>query len=432
MANVPPITTHFFQPSPGITLPKNGAPQQLADHLRPEYPTRIQHSNLRSLRGIFHRVHTNALRDVLSSNLIAQLRRDLRRAPAETAGDAMTIVALTLATSRVVNMHNPNEAKKCIVQAMRLIRHRLEVDSTTAGGRLAQSMGRRAGVAGNMESTALSRTLGNFLYGLSFWAGSMEQADVDKNINAIHQVLTRNDQSKPGLGGEYKAQLPVIEKMLVVGSVNKMSGCHRLADLWILKNYRHLSSSEALQLAQTCIKYYGEITTCDFSNSIDSLIWHMTHQAEKKLSNAIHAAKTRCAPNGPTPNAATYDSLRALEGRHSVLRECRRRREEAEESSNDEDSDVESENVEPENVGIAVDPLENAYDLMGISPDATDPELRTAYRKLAMEFHPDNATRKGLTPGEASEAEEKFKQIGNAYDLILQARGLAADPQQEA
>ncbi|MFP6854404.1 MAG: molecular chaperone DnaJ [Opitutales bacterium] len=54
---------------------------------------------------------------------------------------------------------------------------------------------------------------------------------------------------------------------------------------------------------------------------------------------------------------------------------------------------------------------EDFYDLLGISRDASGTELKKAYRKLAVQFHPDK------NPGD-QEAEEKFKQISEAYDVL--------------
>jgi DnaJ-class molecular chaperone len=53
----------------------------------------------------------------------------------------------------------------------------------------------------------------------------------------------------------------------------------------------------------------------------------------------------------------------------------------------------------------------NPYETLGVSPTATDAEIRTAYRKFAKEFHPD------LNPGDKA-AEETFKRVSTAYSII--------------
>ena len=67
-------------------------------------------------------------------------------------------------------------------------------------------------------------------------------------------------------------------------------------------------------------------------------------------------------------------------------------------------------------------PLQDAYDELGIRPDATDDEVRAAYKRLAMLYHPDRAS--NLGDDVRGEAERRFKRINEARDRIFQARGM--------
>ena len=51
------------------------------------------------------------------------------------------------------------------------------------------------------------------------------------------------------------------------------------------------------------------------------------------------------------------------------------------------------------------------YHVLGVGRTATDEEIKTAYRKLAMRWHPDRNSG-------SSEAEEKFKSLTEAYDVL--------------
>ncbi|MBN8412882.1 MULTISPECIES: co-chaperone DjlA [Halomonas] len=70
-------------------------------------------------------------------------------------------------------------------------------------------------------------------------------------------------------------------------------------------------------------------------------------------------------------------------------------------------------------------PLEDAYKVLGISPEASDAEIKRAYRKLMSENHPDKLASRGLPDSMREVAEARTVEIGNAYQRIRQARGQA-------
>lgn len=67
--------------------------------------------------------------------------------------------------------------------------------------------------------------------------------------------------------------------------------------------------------------------------------------------------------------------------------------------------------------------LDDAYKVLGINPDATDDEVRKAYRKMVIQHHPDKVASLGDDVKEA--ATRKLQEINKAKEMIYQARGLS-------
>lgn len=62
--------------------------------------------------------------------------------------------------------------------------------------------------------------------------------------------------------------------------------------------------------------------------------------------------------------------------------------------------------------------MNDPYQVLGVKPDASDDEIKKAYRDLARKYHPDNYQNNPL----ADLAEEKMKEVNEAYDAVTKLR----------
>ena len=62
--------------------------------------------------------------------------------------------------------------------------------------------------------------------------------------------------------------------------------------------------------------------------------------------------------------------------------------------------------------------MKDPYSVLGVNKNATDEEIKNAYRELARKYHPDNYQDNPLS----ELASEKMKEINEAYDAIINSR----------
>ena len=62
--------------------------------------------------------------------------------------------------------------------------------------------------------------------------------------------------------------------------------------------------------------------------------------------------------------------------------------------------------------------MTDPYNVLGISPNASEDEIKTAYRKLSQQYHPDRQSDSVM----ADIANEKMAEINAAYDKIMEMR----------
>lgn len=66
---------------------------------------------------------------------------------------------------------------------------------------------------------------------------------------------------------------------------------------------------------------------------------------------------------------------------------------------------------------------DSEFTILDVSPSASEEEVKKAYRKMAMRFHPDRL--QGLNEGEKKSAQEKFVKVNKAYENIKKRKGWA-------
>jgi DnaJ like chaperone protein len=75
-----------------------------------------------------------------------------------------------------------------------------------------------------------------------------------------------------------------------------------------------------------------------------------------------------------------------------------------------------------EGQAMSADALEDAYKALGVTQNSSDKEIKSAYRKLMSQYHPDKLMGQGVPEEMISVATEQAKEVQIAYDLIKKHR----------
>ena len=59
------------------------------------------------------------------------------------------------------------------------------------------------------------------------------------------------------------------------------------------------------------------------------------------------------------------------------------------------------------------------YKILGVDKGASDEDIKKAYRKLALDWHPDSFDRGNSPAKTREEAETKFKEVSQAYEVLI-------------
>ncbi|HON57445.1 MAG TPA: TerB family tellurite resistance protein [bacterium] len=81
-----------------------------------------------------------------------------------------------------------------------------------------------------------------------------------------------------------------------------------------------------------------------------------------------------------------------------------------------------SETIHKQIRGAYISSINQYYEILGVSPNADNQEIKKAYRNLVTQYHPDKLISKGLPEDMIKFAQEKMNKINEAYEEIRKAR----------
>ncbi|MBN2638988.1 MAG: TerB family tellurite resistance protein [Bacteroidales bacterium] len=197
-------------------------------------------------------------------------------------------------------------------------------------------------------------------------------------------------QGVPQQTGNFNVSLVVLS-----AAVMKADGTVKKSELdYVKKFFVHNFGTAA---AQQYVKMLGEILKQDFNvNEVAQQVGHYMDYASKL--QLLHYLFGIAQADGSVSKSET-DLLSMISASMSIP-----------------SADFESLKA------MFVKNTDSAYTILGIKHDATEEEIKAAYREMAKKYHPDKVAHLGDDVKKA--AEEKFQSVNEAYEAIKRERGI--------
>lgn len=239
-------------------------------------------------------------------------------------------------------------------------------------------------------------------YALGSLFDSENTPDFDNNNNYSRQQYTnQHTDSYEGQRNAFRFSLLVLASYIIKADGKVMHSEMNVVRQWLRTNFGEAAVTDGEQVLHKLFEQQKNIGMAEYRSAVLSscrqISQHMSYEQRLQLLNFLVMI---AQADGIVVNAEV-----------SALRECAAYMGLSE-------ADLDS----MLNLRDAGTNLDAAYKVLGVLPTATDREVKAAYRKLALQHHPDKVSALGEDVRKA--AEKKFQEINAAKETIWKARGL--------
>lgn len=215
---------------------------------------------------------------------------------------------------------------------------------------------------------------------------------------ALGALLDAPDLSQPRLGGQRRTTTGdfAMSLLVLLAAVMKADGKVLKSELdyvkkYLIQSFGTESAKEALGMLRDILKQ--DIPLNDVTRQIRQ---HMNYSSRLQLLHLLYGLSE-------ADNRISKEELEIIERIASGMGI----------SAKDKDSVKH----------MFIPETDSAYRILEVDPSATDEEVKKAYRKMAMKFHPDKVSHLGREFQKF--ANEKFKKVNEAYQNIKKERNIA-------